>query len=231
MQFIQFEDGPLRVWEMPTMAAYVIGADVAEGLEHGDFSSAHVINTSTGLIAAHWHGKTAPDQFGKQLAELGHFYNKALCAVEANNHGLTTLVAMRGLYYPNLYRRRTVDKITNKQTNQLGWYTSRTSKPLMIDELGIALREGELTILCEATINELRGYVLDPAKGDMHGSPFDDRVISLAIANQMRKFVYQPEYAPIVQDEWTLQWFENKLDESRNAVNDDWTLGGYSTRR
>lgn len=44
------ENGPLQVWEMPKVGtAYVIGADIAEGLEHGDYSVAWVINTRTGV--------------------------------------------------------------------------------------------------------------------------------------------------------------------------------------
>lgn len=230
MRFIDFEDGPLKVWEKPTGSAYVIGADVAEGLEHGDFSSAHVINCTTGLVAAHWHGKVEPDVFGQHLVNLGLFYHRALCAVEANSMGLTTLIAMRNLYYPNLFRRRTIDQVNNKQMNKLGWYTSRTSKPVMINDLATALREDELEIRCESTVAELRGFVFDPVKGDMHGSPYDDRTISLAIANQMRKFVYQPEYAPIVNDEWTLGWWEKKLDDA-NQSNKNWVIGSTSSRR
>lgn len=32
--------------------------------------------------------------------------------------------------------------------------------------------------------------------GKMHGSPHDDRVIALAIANQMVKHAYSPQYRP-----------------------------------
>ena len=41
----------------------------------------------------------------------------------------------------------------------------------------------------------------------MSGSPYDDRVMALALANQMRKFAYEPEYAPEVDDYWTVDWF------------------------
>lgn len=72
-------DGPLRVWRGPEAGiVYVIGADVAEGLEHGDYSSAHVIDTKTSLVVAKWHGKIAPDLFAEVLADLGWYYNCAL---------------------------------------------------------------------------------------------------------------------------------------------------------
>ena len=41
----------------------------------------------------------------------------------------------------------------------------------------------------------------------MGGSPYDDRVMALALANQMRKYAYEPEYAPEVNDYWTVDWF------------------------
>ena len=43
------------------------------------------------------------------------------------------------------------------------------------------------------TIAELRTFTRDD-KGKMCGSPFDDRTMSLAIANQMLKHVWLPEF-------------------------------------
>ena len=48
--------GPLSIWSLPQFGTtYAIGADVAEGLARGDFSSAHVIDAKSGLVVAHWH--------------------------------------------------------------------------------------------------------------------------------------------------------------------------------
>jgi hypothetical protein len=91
----QFRDdgGPLAVWQFPEAGeVYCIGADVAEGLGHGDYSVAQVINASTEEVVAVWHGHIDPDLFGSDvLCDLGDWYNGCLIGVENNNHGLTTL--------------------------------------------------------------------------------------------------------------------------------------------
>ena len=212
----EFRDsqGPLHIWEMPQLnTKYVIGADVAEGLEHGDYSSAHVINTRTGKVAARWHGHVAPDLFGSDsLWFLGWFYNAALIGCEVNNHGLTTCLALRDKSYPNIYWRTSLDERTMKQHRKIGWRTQSNTKPLMIDELAKALRE-ELILEDEATVGELETFVRN-SDGKMHGSPFDDMVISLAIANQMRKHAFTPEYSSQKSDYMTMDWLVREMDES-----------------
>jgi hypothetical protein len=214
-QPVMSEGGPLRVWFMPEVRhSYVIGADTAEGGEHGDYSSAHVIDNQTGFTVAHWHGHIDPDRFGIILEELGYWYNTALVGPETNASGLTTAVRLRNDNYPNLYYRHTVDTRQNKTTQKLGWKTDKKSKPLMIDELWQSLRDEDLYIQCEHTLAELKTYVRDP-DGSMHGSPYDDRVISLAIANQMRKFARTPTVARQQPDTWgTGVWWEQQIRKS-----------------
>ncbi len=205
--------GPLSVWETPTFnAVYVIGADVAEGLARGDYSSAHVIDAKTGNIVAHWHGHVDPDKFGEEiLMALGYYYNKALIGVESNNHGLTTLTALNKAGYGNLYRQRRLNQRNPEATETLGWRTTTLTKPLAIDELSAGIRDGGVTIKCEYTIAELKTFVRDD-NGQTHGSPHDDRVMSLAIANQMLKYVWLPEYRPKLEPTWgTLDYFASKV--------------------
>jgi len=195
----EFEDdgGPLAVWEHPKAdAVYVIGADVAMGLAHGDFSSAHVIDAKSGKVVAEWWGKVEPDLFGTHILNmLGRYYNEALLGVENNNQGLVTVTALKRVQYPNLYRARGEEnkRGTVKRTDTYGFSTNKKSKPLMIGELAGAIRDKAITIESEATIAELRTYVRDNS-GGTHGSPHDDRVMSLAITVQMVKWCYLPEF-------------------------------------
>lgn len=227
--FQAYSDGPLRIWEFPEHeSVYAIGADVAEGLSHGDYSSAHVINAKTGLVVAHWHGRIEPDLFGEMLAELGWMYHSALVGVENNNHGLTTLKAMQRYGYKNIYRQRRLAQARPVPTEILGWRTTASSKPLMIDELSAAVRSEDLDICCEHTIGELRTFVRKE-NGKMSGSPHDDRVISLAIANQMLKFVWLPEYyigENIPRN--TLAWWEQFIIRDEAPKNQP--LGAYNVR-
>ena len=63
----------------------------------------------------------------------------------------------------------------------------------------------------------------------MHGSPFDDQVISLAIANQMRKHSFTQLQEEAANDEWTLAWWERQADEAE-ATSDEWLVGAHSGR-
>jgi hypothetical protein len=228
-EFVE-DGGPLSIWELPELTdLYCIGADVAEGLGHGDYSSAHVINASTGKLVAHWHGHIDPDLFGTDvLAYLGRFYHTALLAVESNNHGLTTLKALQRVGYHNLYRQRRLGQRAPQPTEALGWRTTVSSKPLAIDELAAAIRNEDLYIPCEKTIAELRTFVRE-ANGKMHGSPHDDRVMSLAIANQMLKHVWLPEYqVELSPPKLSIAWFEmmgRPEAEPRQAI------GSFNVRR
>jgi hypothetical protein len=113
-------------------------------------------------------------------------------------------------------------------TEILGWRTTSSSKPLMIDELSAAIRNEDLDLCCEYTIGELRTFVRKE-NGRMQGSPHDDRVISLAIANQMLKFVYLPEYymgETIPRN--SLAWWEQFLQKPETPAKQP--IGAYNVR-
>jgi hypothetical protein len=207
------DGGELAIWEFPDrQQIYVVGADVAEGLGHGDYSSAHVISANTGLLVAHWHGHVDPDVFGEEvLRALGYYYNHALVGVESNNHGLTTIKGLQRIGYRNLYRQRKMNSRSPKISETMGWRTTSVSKPLAIDELNAAIRDESVHVHDKNSIGELRTFIRQ-ANGKMHGSPHDDRVMSLAITNQMLKYVWLPEYrvdAEPVRN--TLGWWEKFL--------------------
>ena len=63
----------------------------------------------------------------------------------------------------------------------------------------------------------------------MSGSPFDDRVMSLALANQMRKFAHAPEYAEKVDDYWTLDWWK-RLALNEDTPDDPFQIGKHTIR-
>lgn len=223
--------GALRVWELrDPMDSYVIGADVAEGLEHGDYSSAHVISTLHDRVVAKWHGRIDPDLFGELLARLGRYYNTAFIGVEVNNHGLTTNKALQRVGYPRIYQRKRLDgpRKFRKTVDSIGWLTTRVSKPLMIDELAMELRN-QLIIEDSETIGELLTYVRDD-KGQMSGSPFDDQVISLAIANQMRQYSRVNVTKEDVNDYWSFNYHMRKVLEAEKPEKGRRRIGANNRR-
>lgn len=211
-EFRPEEGGELSVWDFPRAeGVYTIGADVAEGLSYGDYSSAHIIDATTGIVVAHWHGRIEPDIFGELLAELGWWYNNAILGIENNNHGLTCIKAAQKYGYKNLYRQRKLARVRPEATEILGWRTTATTKPILIDELNAALRDSSIELYDGHTIAELRTFVRKE-NGKMAGSPHDDRVISLAIAVQMLKYVWLPEYRSDFKPPTnSLMWWEQHI--------------------
>ena len=218
-----------EVWRDPNpQHGYVLGVDTSEGLSHGDYSCVQVLDLNTGEQVAIWHGHIPPDELAEEVLSIGLWYRDALCCVESNNHGLTTLTVLRQLGYPNLFRKRSLNQATTRVSQEFGWRTTRTSKPLLIDDLGMALRAGELQLFDEGTFAELRTFVRTE-RGSMSGSPYDDRVIALALANQMRKYAYAPEFVQKVDDYWTVDWFK-RLALRESDDRDPFLLGGRGIR-
>lgn len=172
---------------------YVIGADPAEGLAGGDFSSAVVLERETGREVAALHGLWPPDVFASKLAELGKTYNEALIGVERNNHGHAVILQLRNLDYPNVYRHRDYDA-TGKAALKAGWPTTSKTKPIMIDDLEKALRLGEVHVASPETLEEMRVYQYeDSGSTNAPEGYHDDRVMSLAIAWQLITRGYQSD--------------------------------------
>jgi hypothetical protein len=230
---VEAADGPLQIWAQPVRDGrrYVLGADVAEGLEHGDYSVVWVVDHSTGRTVAKWRGHAPPDVLGHNVIwYLGWHYHAALAGVEVNNHGLTTLVALQNRRYPNIYFRTSYDERTMKRHSKIGWRTQANTKPLLINELAAALRTSsgpELSLADRETLGELQTYVRD-ADGKMHGSPFDDQVIALGIANQMRKHEFIPQMPEARDRRWTIDWWLSQEEADGGGRREP--IGAHNTR-
>jgi hypothetical protein len=188
-RWIERKDGELRVWAAPEQGKrYCIGADVAEGLLSGDYSSAMVREVTTGEQVAEWHGHIAPDLFGKILLQLGKWYNNAYLGVENNNHGLATLIYLRDTGYPMLYVQRKVDDAYSGDVEgaKLGFSTNSKTKPYIIDQLSAELRDNTHGICSKELVQEMQTYVID--EQGRYGAAtgcYDDRVMAYAICGEM----------------------------------------------
>lgn len=195
--FEENSGGYLKVWDAPRPGHdYVIGADVAEGLEilpddpvkdnRRDFSAAYVMDRQTAEIVASWHGHIDGDQFGRQMDMLGRWYNEAFIGIEKNYQGLAPLIQLRDLNYPKIYYREKIGVIGEKMTGDMGWRTDRFTRPMMIEEGSKWLREERIQIYDKALVGEMFSFVRYPdGQGRAASNSFDDRVISFLITIQM----------------------------------------------
>ena len=122
--------------------SYVVGVDVVEGLEYGDYSCAQVLD-SLGDRSLVGMGISILGS-GATVAQIGHRFNTAYVIVERNNHGLTSLRRLQEINYPNLFIESSVDNAYgDKLTKRGGFLTTSKTKPLIIDNLAALLRQEE----------------------------------------------------------------------------------------
>jgi Terminase large subunit, T4likevirus-type, N-terminal len=169
----------LTVYRLPGQVKadfLLIPADVAEGLEGGDYSTAPVLGVSADGTRAEElacvYGSWEPDEFGVILHALSEAY-KAGIAVERNNHGFAVLTKLRDLGST---------RILNGHDGRSGWTTTPATKPQAVDALAVALRDGGAVVRSQATLNEMRDY--RKLGGGKTGAPegmHDDRVMSWAV--------------------------------------------------
>lgn len=196
--FVDDEKGYISIWDEPQSGRnYAIGADVAEGLAHGDFSCAYVGSDEFNIVAQ-WHGHIDPDLFGTELVKLAKFYNDAYLGPESNNHGASVLNTIKREEYWNVYFSKLHDKVSDTVTKKLGWTTSSRTKPLMIDKLAEFVREQYLGIPSDLLISEMFTYVIeDNGSTNAQSGCHDDTVMAVAIMLQLllenRHINYVPE--------------------------------------
>jgi len=198
---------------------YAIYSDVATG-RGKDFTAAVVIDLSNQNIAAELHGKIDPDVAAEQLHFLGRWYNTARIAIEmGGGYGEAVIIPLRdGRHgrrpYPKLYRHVQDDRPDFKQNITYGFPVTSKTRPLIISQLEVAIREESLPHIPMATILECKTFVRQqtlPSPRAAEGTN-DDRVMALAGGLEMfrrygshpldvrtsrrrEKREYQPDYA------------------------------------
>jgi hypothetical protein len=161
--------------------SYVIGGDIAQGLENGDYTALSVVGLDK-KIKAMFKGHIEPDQASLLARFLGRKYNNALLAIEANMDGnwVNTDIVNNG--YPNIYQRTSFDDITKTMTAHFGWATNAGTRMNMLDNQKVWFNSLD-ELNCSLLLEEMNTFVRNKrgkpmAMGDNH----DDLIISTAIA-------------------------------------------------
>lgn len=190
-------DGWLSVFKRPqTGRNYVIGADVAEGIEvegaqpndKYDWSVADVLDQHTGEQVAQFRAQLEADAYGEQLDLLGRWYNTAFVGVERNNNGETSLVSIEHRGYPQsaIFSRTHSPDGSRYNPPQKGWKTTQITRANLVNTLDRCLRDGSVIIKSEQTVRELLSFVIKAnGRPEAKEGEKDDCVFSLGIAMMM----------------------------------------------
>lgn len=148
----------LLIYEEPNPRHfYSLGADPSEGIGQDD-SAITIIDKMTGREVGSYIGQIQPDLFAKKIKQAAECFNNALAVVEINNHGLAVLNALK-TEYTNIYQRTVFDKATNTKRKELGWKTSQTTKPLMVDDFIAGLRDDDIGLSNPVTVSQMMTFV------------------------------------------------------------------------
>ncbi len=155
-----------------------MGVDAAGGGTDGDYACAEVTERSVGLQCAELHGHFPPLELARRIVELGRKYGRALLAVERNNHGYGVLAHLREMEYENVFEKE----------GQLGWLTSATSRPAMIENLGAVLVASPTLFRSPRLLEECRTFVRRPdGRAAAADGAHDDCVMAMAVALAVRR--------------------------------------------
>jgi hypothetical protein len=121
--------------ELRTPHIYTLGADSSTG-EASDYCAVQILDITMQEQVAELKIKALPKTFAKMVDYLGRWYNNAHVVCERTGIGQAVCQELdRDLMYPNLYRHSKVTASLKTKYSQIGYPTSRTTKPILIKHL------------------------------------------------------------------------------------------------
>ncbi len=225
--FIEDPRGNIFIWKEPDPNhTYTIGVDAASGIGR-DCTCISVLDCDTYEQVAEVHGKIKPVETAHIANFLGHEFNEALIVVEVELHGTKVQdVLYEELVYSYLYIRRTLNRVTNEWENNLGWKTTRHTRPKLLDDLCHAVNVKMIKINSILCIQEMKEFEEDEnGRGDHPTGGSSDNIMAMAFAFQGILYGQGTDVpAPSMTDEKAGKKYQSWAEsvDYANAVVDDW---------
>jgi hypothetical protein len=181
-------DRNVWVWKYPlTEHNYILSADVSRG-DSKDYSTFHIIDTTTSEVVAEYKGKIKPDNFAELINEFGLKYCKALVCPENNSYGYATILKLQDLKYPKLYYRKKSqvyigDYVPPSSAEIAGFNTNGKTRSTILAKLEEVLRNRQLISYSSRFYEELKVFTWNTGRAEARSGFNDDLVMSLAIGS------------------------------------------------
>lgn len=197
--------GRLKIWKHPEQSVstdrYLTIVDIGGRSDTSDYSVIAVVDRhgdgNRPEIVAQWRGHTDHDLLAWNASQIATYYRKALLIVESNTietertEGENSGYILDEIadYYDNVYYRRSGEGCTAMRP---GFHTNRQTKPLIVNNLVAAVRDGSYTERDSGAVDELQTYERKPngtfgAKDGHHDDILMTRCIGLFIAQEMAR--------------------------------------------
>lgn len=197
--------GRLKIWKHPEQSVstdrYLTIVDIGGRSDTSDYSVIAVVDRhgdgNRPEIVAQWRGHTDHDLLAWNASQIATYYRKAPLIVESNTietertEGENSGYILDEIadYYDNVYYRRSGEGSTAMRP---GFHTNRQTKPLIVNNLVAAVRDGSYTERDSGAVDELQTYERKPngtfgAKDGHHDDILMTRCIGLFIAQEMAR--------------------------------------------
>jgi hypothetical protein len=235
--------GDFQLWcnldsnNRPPQHQYAVCADFGHG-RGGAYTSnsvMHVIDlVRKEQVAEFASNRIDPLAFTDLCLGVCDWFWGAYFAWEHNQPGNVCTDRVRERGYGYFYRRKTLDKVTQKVTLYPGWWTDAKTKEIMFSDLLMRVKSGDLIIRSKALADECGQYIRTnkntiehSAEGPGHG----DRVMAFAVGVQAMKDRPIPKSA--IATPWgsgpppygTPAYREWLHEQTQHKSNDDWDDG------
>ncbi len=176
IRFTPSRQGELEIWEFPVRSQkrhrYVVAVDVGGRSETSDWSVIAVLDrlgsdgTTAGppKVVAQWRGHIDHDLLAWKAAAIARWYCEALLVVESNSLETDAdtdsgmVLELLAQNYRSMYVRRSLDTVTQRETERVGFHTNRATKALIIDNLLGYVRDGTYVERDTNALDELLTY-------------------------------------------------------------------------
>lgn len=174
---------------------FVCGADPAEG---NDYCAAVWKSKQTQETILVFQARMESTQFGYELYKGSKFIYQAtglwpVIGVERNT-GQATIARLVDLNYPELYHHTDTTRNEALEEKKIGWPTNTGTRPMMLDDLALSLRQGVNHTYDKETLKEMLSFIRNQKTGkpEAEVGTHDDLVLAEAIAWQLYQRVASP---------------------------------------
>lgn len=188
-----------KIFSQPNQyKTYILGIDTASGSPDGDFSAAVLIditNRDEIDLVATFYDRLSLKDYSKEIQKICSKY-KPLIVAERNSYGQAIIESLREAEYPYLYTETKFDKLTGQFTDRLGFFTSPSTRPVLIAKLVSAITSNLISIKDDRLQYEFMNFIYnDKGKAEAEIGFHDDMIMALGLAlmGEEQAFYYEEE--------------------------------------
>ena len=177
---------------------YILGVDTASGSPNGDFSAAVLIditNRDKMDLVATFYDRLSLKEYSKEIQKVCSKY-QPLIVCERNSYGQAIIEDLRAAEYPYLFTETKYDKLTGSFTDRLGFYTSTSTRPILIAKLISTITSNIIPIKDKRLQYEFMNFIYnEKGKATAESGFHDDLIMALgfALMGQDQAFYYEEE--------------------------------------